>query len=282
MYNNALYNRYNNIDIHEIVLPVYETFSKYKVSEDMDYCPCCISSEEVNNLCSVDLRHLEREDFARYSGKALSTWGNAEDFKHFLPRLLELEVFNQYGLHYLTSKFELADFSTWPPIEKQTIHCFFNNYFIYLVNKNKFNRAIELLHEFRKIIPEFLTEQPTIENYVKMVCYNSIEYTQNLYDSDSSDILQLLFDAFEESSIIKWIQSWPEDEIGILKFSTLIDSPLIYSSNFIDNNKIKFLRMKDLLENYWISNCAQGNAIVLENVSKAVQFLEFFTFNPIP
>src|SRR5437879_4003317 len=115
-------------NIQEIIQPVYQAFSEYPLDKEMSYCPCCISPEEVNNLCSKELHDLNEADFDCYPGKALSTWGGVIDFKHFLPRLLELEIYNQYGLHWLSSKFEFSQFSIWPPSEKEALEFFFYQY----------------------------------------------------------------------------------------------------------------------------------------------------------
>ena len=43
-------------------------------------------------LIAKRLRDLTDTDLKKYAFKALTTWGNADDFRHFLPRLFELEA----------------------------------------------------------------------------------------------------------------------------------------------------------------------------------------------
>src|SRR5258706_8691904 len=70
---------------------LYVVFEKYDLRQNMDYCDCgCISPEDFGHIFSNSLRILSSEDLERYSWKAMSTWGDSYDFRHFLPRLFEL------------------------------------------------------------------------------------------------------------------------------------------------------------------------------------------------
>src|SRR5438128_364366 len=55
----------------------------------------------------------------------MTTWGDEEDFKHFLPRILELwsedEGFLLNGADQLWSKLESANWREWPENEKQAL-----------------------------------------------------------------------------------------------------------------------------------------------------------------
>jgi hypothetical protein len=53
-------------------------------------CPCCTTEEELRVLVETPLRELTADQFGWYGSKALTTVGNAEDFRYFWPRLVEL------------------------------------------------------------------------------------------------------------------------------------------------------------------------------------------------
>jgi len=53
----------------------------------MEGCPCCVSNEDKEKLHTKELRLLEESDISRYAFRALTTWGDIDDFKHYLPRI---------------------------------------------------------------------------------------------------------------------------------------------------------------------------------------------------
>ncbi|MEM1321090.1 MAG: hypothetical protein AAGG75_12625 [Bacteroidota bacterium] len=74
---------------------LYQTFAAYSLNGKIDKCPCgCISEEEEQKIYSKPLRALTVEDIGFYSNKAMTTWGEEADYKHFLPRIIELYIEN--------------------------------------------------------------------------------------------------------------------------------------------------------------------------------------------
>ncbi len=69
---------------------------------------------------------MESEDISHYSFKAMTTWGDVEDFKHFLPRLLELSATTglAYGYEVVLGKLEYAKWNEWEETEKDAIRAF--------------------------------------------------------------------------------------------------------------------------------------------------------------
>jgi hypothetical protein len=67
----------------------------------MTYCSHCIDPTQVAVLLATPLREIDAQLMGHYRWNATAeTWGDWDDFKHFLPRLLEL-----------VSTGELADYS---------------------------------------------------------------------------------------------------------------------------------------------------------------------------
>ena len=62
-----------------------------------------------------------------YGFSALFTWGNLDDFKHFLPRLFELtatEGFQAPDTESLYGRLAYARFDTWPKAEQNAVRAF--------------------------------------------------------------------------------------------------------------------------------------------------------------
>lgn len=107
---------------------LYKVFAKYPLKDKIKGCPHCISDDADDVLHSKPLRKLLPEDFSFYSYKAITTFGNEEDFKHFLPRMFELmsegkEVCG-LGEEILIGKLECAKWLEWNAVEKSAVENF--------------------------------------------------------------------------------------------------------------------------------------------------------------
>lgn len=104
----------------EAIENLYAVFARYLLRHSMDCCPHCTSDDDLPPLQADPLRELSADSLERFSFKAMTTWGDADDFRHFLPRLLEL-VARDDALDFdlLTSKLNYGNWRTWPT-EQQT------------------------------------------------------------------------------------------------------------------------------------------------------------------
>lgn len=77
-------------DLERAVEALYAAFKGYRPPAEGDFCEHCVRAEEVADLRGASLRGLTELQLFRYSLKAMGTWGGVEEFKYFLPRMLEL------------------------------------------------------------------------------------------------------------------------------------------------------------------------------------------------
>ena len=111
---------------------LYKVFGAYQSrAQTMEACPCCVKKSEIAALFAVPLADLDAQMLSRYSFKAMTTWGDEGDFKHFLPRLLELSFDGEsafdFGLDWIGNKFSLDEngWKSWPDEEIAALHEFF-------------------------------------------------------------------------------------------------------------------------------------------------------------
>jgi predicted nucleotidyltransferase len=109
---------------------LYETFARYGLPETVEGCECCVEPEDHARIHSRPLRMLTEDDLGKYARKAMTTWGSVEDFKHFLPRLLELAAYKG-DVHYthaeiLFSKLTYGEWHTWPSEEQTVVREYFH------------------------------------------------------------------------------------------------------------------------------------------------------------
>jgi hypothetical protein len=75
---------------HAEIERLYQLFSRYKCPRQLEGCPCCTTAEEAQPLVRKPLRTIAAPELEHYASKALTTWGTLDDYKYFLPRILEL------------------------------------------------------------------------------------------------------------------------------------------------------------------------------------------------
>ena len=104
---------------------LYEIFSKYNGNPNMQGSSNYDALESWNlELFSKQLKDLTADDLSRFAGKAMTTWGDVDDYKHFLPRIFELtaKLNTPYEIWIAFEKLEYGNWSAWDEDERNVIH----------------------------------------------------------------------------------------------------------------------------------------------------------------
>ena len=116
------------IELELTIDRLYEAFDAYPLEERIDCCPHCELDAAERRLHLRPLRELTWADLGIFAFKALTNFGDADDFRHFLPRLLELYVLDHSGaphtLFMLFEKLNAAKWTNWPADEVAAIRRF--------------------------------------------------------------------------------------------------------------------------------------------------------------
>ncbi len=102
---------------------LYLAFAHYPYRASMPACAHCVSDEDLLALGAVPVRDLPAGLLARYALKAVSTWGEANDLKRVLPRLLELTIAGKMSIPaaVVTTKLQRAGWQKWPAEERRAV-----------------------------------------------------------------------------------------------------------------------------------------------------------------
>lgn len=91
----------------------------------MESCPCCVNNEHKQQLLAAPLHELSEEQLSTYSWKAMTTWGNVDDFKHFLPRIFELIAISDLADDVtVLNKLNYAGWDIWVTEERDAVSSF--------------------------------------------------------------------------------------------------------------------------------------------------------------
>jgi hypothetical protein len=115
------------IQLQDAIAALYETFSCYHLRERISACTHCHGSADDQLLHSKKLRDLGIGELHHYIWDAMTTWGDDYDFRHFLPRILELyaiedslksdRIYPEVAL----GKLHYAKWSKWPTDEQVAV-----------------------------------------------------------------------------------------------------------------------------------------------------------------
>ncbi|MFM2421527.1 MAG: hypothetical protein RL291_57 [Pseudomonadota bacterium] len=115
-------------DFARAVERLYATFAGYRLEQPIPGCACCVFPEDQAPLVSAPLRAMSSDALEKFARKSISTWGGVEDYKHFLPRLLELEARGPAdATTSVAAKLIYASWRTWPAAEQGAIAAYYQS-----------------------------------------------------------------------------------------------------------------------------------------------------------
>ncbi|WP_114777428.1 hypothetical protein [Botryobacter ruber] len=121
---------------------LYTVFSKYPLNPNMDASPLYPEKEVAKwnaAVSSKPLREFTGDELAFFAFKVCYTWGGTDDYKHFLPRFLELIA--QYKEALIESwvvfdKLNYCHWRDWPKQEYDAILLYLESLWLQLLQEH--------------------------------------------------------------------------------------------------------------------------------------------------
>lgn len=134
---------------HQAVDEAYAVFSDYRRPGSLDSSPVEKADKILADLTSAPLRELSAIKLTAFEGSALYTVGTTFDYKHFLPRMLELMADDDVDAciypDLVARKLNYAHFRNWPKEEVAVIQGLFRASFHVAFFNIPFNSNVENL-----------------------------------------------------------------------------------------------------------------------------------------
>jgi hypothetical protein len=109
-------------DLNESVVGLYAAFAGYPLRPHIESCPCCRGPQDTRQLPSKPLQELSADDLRLYAFRAMTTVGDVDDFRHVLPRILELLPHDfPVDKEVVLGKLKYAGWDHWPPTERAAV-----------------------------------------------------------------------------------------------------------------------------------------------------------------
>lgn len=117
-------------DLAATIEGLYRAFGRYPTPQRLECCDHCRDERDYQGLLTTPLRQLDADDLDLFVATALSTCGDLDDFKHYLPRILELMVESSFtnAPEALLDKLTGAGWRTWPAAESEAVRAFLAAY----------------------------------------------------------------------------------------------------------------------------------------------------------
>lgn len=102
---------------------LYQTFGEGPLGRELAGCECCSDPKSLEKWADTPIRDLTWEDLYAYLYCAMHTIGDEQDFKHFLPRLIELAADDLESLDFeeLGTQLTNAGWSQWSREEREAV-----------------------------------------------------------------------------------------------------------------------------------------------------------------
>jgi len=127
-------------DVQDTIENLYTVFAAKKPPQGIDACYCCLSEEEIKMLLAKPLRNLNAEVLSSYTMSVFLTVGSEEDYRYFLPRILEI-VFQKVdwwpSKEVVFERLGRANWLSWSAIEKKALCEYFDAFFEYTIGLEK-------------------------------------------------------------------------------------------------------------------------------------------------
>ena len=117
----------------------YRAFARVPCPSHMDASPLRDGEQIHRVLTSAPLRDLTAEQIGPYSGWAVTTVGPAQDYRHFLPRILELALRDPVWLGaipaVIAEKLMRSNWRSWAPTQQRAIVSVFESAFMWAIEQ---------------------------------------------------------------------------------------------------------------------------------------------------
>jgi hypothetical protein len=173
-----------NTRLKNNISSLYKIFEKYPSNIKMNGSP--LYGEKLiewnKELLSKPLNELTETDLSRFTGKVITTWGDIDDFKHFLPRIFELtaELKTPYEVWITFDKLTLAEWTSWDIAEQQVVQEFMLALWENLLNDGSVKAECEFQNYFSALAnfyPKFID---LITIWSNLNSKSSIKHLSNL------------------------------------------------------------------------------------------------------
>lgn len=185
-----------NNELEKSIYNLYDVFSIYEANPDMPASPVYGNIEGwKRELFGKDVKELSSEELSRFTGKVLSTWGESNDLKHFIPRILELTA--QYDAPHdiiiIFAKLNNANWKDWKINEFNAINEYLYVLWKFILDDTSVNAEYNFIDYFSIIFNNYSATSKLLDFWTHNKTDTSIKYLTNLILNHYVEIFDLAY-----------------------------------------------------------------------------------------
>ncbi|WP_010521631.1 hypothetical protein [Aquimarina agarivorans] len=215
-------------ELRNIIDESYSVFSKYDVTIPLDICTeCCMTPNQESELAGMSVNQIPFELLYEYNTAAKTDLPNIEEFKHFLPRFLELTAelkFLHHSAELILSRFEYYSIEEWTVKEIEIIQNYSKELFkhflsIYPIPElEKIDSIIIMLYKAKVDMLEILREWRTVINRSSLLHLSDL--VCGGFKGANNDTLS---SGFADGVISKIVFDWLNTDYGLADLKNQIE-----------------------------------------------------------
>jgi hypothetical protein len=128
--------------LREAIDNLYTVFGRYDRPDRFDACICCMDDPEKAIMLSTPLADLTADNLRSYTSSLFHTVGGVADFRHFLPRILEICTTSDFidpDIEIILKKLSFADWLNWPQPDQTAVTAVIDAKFDELISDPNFD-----------------------------------------------------------------------------------------------------------------------------------------------
>lgn len=221
-------------ELRNLVEKSYRVFKKYKARAPLDACTdCCLTKSQENELVSLSVSQIPFSLLYDYNTAAKTEKPCIDEFKHFLPRFLELTSelkFLHHSGELVFSRFEYYDKNEWTKEEQALIQDFGRAYFrhcmtVYpLPELERVDSIIIMLWKAKMDINQILADWITFETRESVLHFNDLNQ-RSFKDYNPNELMS----GFADKELSKIIVQWLKKQSTKNKFAERIEKIIMKS-----------------------------------------------------
>jgi hypothetical protein len=196
--------------IEKAIENLYVTFSRYPRPTKIECCPCgCTKPDATVHLLAVPLRELRFAGLIDYSSNAISTQGSVDDFRYFLPRLLQGIANESYDYcpEILFGKLSYAEWRSWPDVEITAINNYLKALWLKGLNSFPIEEHLPAFTEIETLLASIAQTGEELEPYLQ----SWTETTVRQADENLIQFVTIYGDDFSNGRTLDWA-FWEDSE----------------------------------------------------------------------
>ena len=221
------------VELRNIIDRSYSIFSKYRVTVPLDVCiECCMTPSQMSAIANMTVKEIPFQLLYEYNTAAKTASPRIEEFKHFLPRFLELTAelkFLHHSAELILSRFEYYSKDEWTKEERQIIQDYAKEIFKYylsiypLPELEKIDSIIILLYKTKVDILKVLLEWKEVESHSSVLHLSDL--VCDGFKGKNNDILS---SGFADNTISKIVFDWLNSDFKLAKLKTQIEELIMH------------------------------------------------------